>query len=92
MPQRPAPTDDSGFQPIPSRSTSLTARGPPSRPPPPVFDISFKPRADLYAKGNDAALLLRDLSRLGELSIYCDTSSLADARGSRAEAAYLSWK
>jgi two-component system chemotaxis sensor kinase CheA len=43
----------------------------------PSYDVVFKPRSDLYSKGNDATLLLRDLSRLGEMSIYCNMDSAA---------------
>ena len=86
----PAPSDDSGFQPIPfsfdddfgGAATTV----------PPTFDVSFKPRRELYAKGNDAALLLRDLSRIGEMSIHCDMDSLPSLDDIDPEGAYFSWK
>lgn len=86
----PAPSDDSGFQPIPfsfdddfgGEATTV----------PPTFDVSFKPRRELYAKGNEAALLLRDLSRIGEMSIHCDTDSLPSLDDIDPEGAYFSWK
>lgn len=49
----------------------------------PSFQITFKPHASLYSKGNEAALLLRDLSRIGEMSINCDMSEPAFARQAR---------
>jgi two-component system chemotaxis sensor kinase CheA len=86
---QPAPTDDSGFQPIPFSFDDFGTEEPP---PPPSFEVSFKPRSDLYAKGNDAALLLRDLNRLGEMSISCDMSSLPGLDQLDPEAAYFHWK
>jgi two-component system chemotaxis sensor kinase CheA len=86
----PAPTDESGFQPIPfsfgdfgdeeEADSDL-----------PAYEITFKPRSDLYSKGNDATLLLRDLSRLGEMSCYCNMDALPDLDELDAEAAYFYW-
>ncbi|MFP3542847.1 chemotaxis protein CheA [Rhizobium sp. SIMBA_035] len=86
----PVPTDDSGFQPIPfsfgdfgdEEETGSDL---------PAYEIVFKPRSDLYSKGNDATLLLRDLSRLGEMSIYCNTDALVGIDEIDPEAAYFFW-
>ncbi len=56
----PAPTDDSGFQPIPFNFDDSTTSAATDLP---LYEITFKPRSDLYAKGNDATLLLRELAR-----------------------------
>ncbi len=78
-PEASAPTDDNGFQPVPfsfddfggdEESGEAEASDAPS------YDIVFKPRPDLYSKGNEATLLLRDLSRIGEMTIYCDMDEL----------------
>ncbi len=86
----PAPavvsTDDSGFQPIPFSFDAFD-----DEPALPRFAIAFKPRRDLYSKGNDAALLLRDLSRLGEMSIHCDMDALPMLDEMDPEEAYFSW-
>ncbi|AGS20504.1 chemotaxis protein CheA [Rhizobium etli] len=84
------PTDDSGFQPIPfsfddfgdedGAETGL-----------PAYEITFKPRHELYSKGNDATLLLRDLSRLGEMTIYCNMDELPGLEELDPEAAYFFW-
>ncbi|MDE1159742.1 MAG: chemotaxis protein CheA [Neorhizobium sp.] len=89
--ETPKPTDDSGFQPIPftfddfggdeEQAADQT-----------TFEITFKPRRELYAKGNEAALLLRDLSRLGEMSIACDADTVPALDAMDPEAAYFSWK
>jgi two-component system chemotaxis sensor kinase CheA len=86
----PAPSDDSGFQPIPF---SFDDFGDDEAAPEavPSFEVTFKPRSDLYAKGNDAALLLRDLHRLGEMSINCDMSALPPLDQLDPEAAYFKW-
>ncbi|PZM12024.1 chemotaxis protein CheA [Rhizobium tubonense] len=85
-----AATDDTGFQPIPftfddfDGPDDVVAQLP-------QFEISFKPRADLYSKGNDTTLLLRDLSRLGEMSIHCNMDALPLLPEIDAEAAYFEW-
>ncbi|SSC65394.1 chemotaxis protein CheA [Ciceribacter selenitireducens] len=86
----PAPSDDSGFQPIPFSFDDDFGGEPESATP--TFDVSFKPRRELYAKGNEAALLLRDLSRIGELSVHCDMDSLPSLDDIDPEASYFSWK
>ncbi|OJF94261.1 chemotaxis protein CheA [Pararhizobium antarcticum] len=58
----------------------------------PTYEVVFKPKSDLYTKGNEATLLLRDLSRLGEMSIHCDMSNLPPLEELDPEAAYFWWK
>jgi len=58
----------------------------------PTYDIVFKPKSELYTKGNEATLLLRDLSRLGEMSIHCNMDSLPPLDQMDPETAYFSWK
>lgn len=88
-PVAPAPTDDSGFQPIPFSFDDDFGTPPPAKE---TFDVTFKPRRELFAKGNEATLLLRDLSRIGEMSILCDMDSLPPLDSMDPEAAYFSWK
>ncbi len=88
-PAAPAPTDDSGFQPIPFSFDDDFGTPPPAKE---TFDVTFKPRRELFAKGNEATLLLRDLSRIGEMSILCDMDSLPPLDSMDPEAAYFSWK
>lgn len=85
----PAPTDDSGFQPIPFSFDSFDdgEAVDDSR----AYEISFRPRRELYTKGNEAALLLRDLSRIGEMSINCDADGLPALDKMDPEEAYFGW-
>jgi two-component system chemotaxis sensor kinase CheA len=53
--------------------------------------VKFKPRADLYAKANEAALLLRELSRLGRATVELDAHDVPPIHEIEPEAAYLSW-
>ena len=53
--------------------------------------IRLTPRAALYANGNETALLLRELARLGETRVQLDTAGLPGLDGLAAEGAYLSW-
>ncbi|MCO5732980.1 chemotaxis protein CheA [Rhizobium sp. SSA_523] len=85
----PPPTDESGFQPIPFTFDGFEEDEPtiePSR-----FEVSFRPRRELYAKGNEAALLLRDLSRIGDMSINCDIQQLPAFDKMDPEGAYFGW-
>ena len=89
--EAPKPTDDSGFQPIPftfdgfGEEDAEATEGT-------VYEITFKPRRELYSKGNEAALLLRDLSRLGEMTIGCDMETLPDFDKLDPEESYFSWR
>jgi two-component system chemotaxis sensor kinase CheA len=53
--------------------------------------VRFAPRAELYAKANDALRLLRELGRLGEMEVSCDTSTIPLLGELDPEGAYLSW-
>ncbi|KGF68503.1 chemotaxis protein CheA [Hoeflea sp. BAL378] len=98
-PAEPAPqaTDDSGFQPVPfsfdgfedeAEAAELPDEAIAGRS---VFTVRFKPRSDLYAKGNEAVLLLRDLARLGDLQVRCDIDTLPPIDQLDPEGAYFSW-
>ena len=87
---KPEPTDSSGFQPIPFSFDDF-GDAPEEPSDKPAFEVVFKPRSDLYAKGNDAYLLLRDLARVGEISLYCDMSRLPTLERMDPEAAYFQW-
>ncbi|OHV85838.1 chemotaxis protein CheA [Ensifer sp. LCM 4579] len=87
---RPA-VNEEGFQPVAFSFDEFEASEPPTIEPS-TFEIVFKPKSELYSKGNDATLLLRDLSRLGEMSIHCDMDELPALDRMNPEAAYFSWK
>jgi len=87
----PAPTDESGFQPIPFSFDDDFGSDEPAVDATPEYEVNFKPRSDLYAKGNDATLLLRDLSRLGEMNIFCDMDTLPGLVDLDPEGAYFRW-
>lgn len=53
--------------------------------------IRFKPYADLYAKANETALLMRELARLGPVDVSVDTEGLPDLAALDPEGAYLTW-
>ena len=75
---------DFSFQPLSAAAPSAPAAGGGWR-------VRFKPRADLYAKANEAALLLRELARLGETVVELDTTDLPALTDLDPEAAYLAW-
>ncbi len=55
------------------------------------WEIVFTPHASLYRNANEPALFLRELERLGLLSVSVDASRLPTLEGLEAEGAYLSW-
>ena len=55
------------------------------------FVVKFKPRGDLYAKANEAALLLRELARLGQTVVELDAHEVPALTDIDPEAAYLAW-
>ncbi len=83
--------NDEGFQPVAFSFDDFEADEP-ALMEMPTYEIVFKPKSDLYAKGNEATLLLRDLSRLGEMSIHCDMDALPALDRLNPESAYFSWK
>jgi two-component system chemotaxis sensor kinase CheA len=87
--EKPA-VNDEGFQPIPFSFGEFDDE--PADHYVPTCQVVFKPKKDLYAKGNEAVLLLRDVSRLGEMSVYCDMDSLPPLDKMNPEEAYFSWK
>jgi two-component system, chemotaxis family, sensor kinase CheA len=82
--------DDFGFQPLAAgfEFEPLAADAPAG---PKGFTVVFKPHAGLYAHANEAALLLRELGRLGEMTVELDASGLPALDTLEAEGAYLSW-
>ncbi|WOS63337.1 chemotaxis protein CheA [Sinorhizobium fredii] len=88
----PAPVvNEEGFQPVVFSFDDFEVSEPPAIEPS-TFEILFRPKSELYAKGNDATLLLRDLSRLGEMSIHCEMDELPALGSMNPEAAYFAWK
>ncbi len=74
--------DDFDFEPVAVAPEAPAAR---------LWKIRFKPRAELYAKGNEAGLLLREVGRLGEMTVEVDRTALPDLSDLDSEAAYLTW-
>jgi two-component system chemotaxis sensor kinase CheA len=55
------------------------------------WSIYYKPRAELYAKANETAVLLRELGRLGKLTTELDTSALPPFGQMDPEGSYFAW-
>ncbi|MEQ1714582.1 MAG: chemotaxis protein CheA [Hyphomicrobium sp.] len=56
------------------------------------FSIDFRPSAALYHHANEPILILRELGRLGEMQIKCDTSDIPLLDALDPSQSYLSWK
>ncbi len=55
------------------------------------FLIHFSPDSAMYRHGNEAALLLRDLSGLGDIHVECDDSAMPDFAHIDPDESYLRW-
>ncbi|SKA37101.1 chemotaxis protein CheA [Consotaella salsifontis] len=55
------------------------------------FRITYKPRADLYGKGNDSTRLLRECLALGTGVVSCETGEVPVLSELEPEGSYLSW-
>ena len=55
------------------------------------WSVRFRPFPSLYANGNDAIILLRELSRLGPVEPTLDMSQLPPLEDLDPEASYLAW-
>jgi len=55
------------------------------------WKIRFLPKSDIFASGNDPLRILRELDRLGEARIACDSQSLPALADAAPETCYLSW-
>ncbi len=55
------------------------------------FTITFKPHASLYSSANEPVVLLRELERLGEMSVACDVTEVPLLTDLDAEGSYLAW-
>ncbi|MBS0235497.1 MAG: chemotaxis protein CheA [Proteobacteria bacterium] len=55
------------------------------------YRIQFTPHIELYANANEAALIIRELSRLGEVEVNCDASAVPSLDAIDEAGAYLSW-
>jgi two-component system chemotaxis sensor kinase CheA len=56
-----------------------------------VWTVCFRPHPAMYAKANDAGPLLRELGRLGPVSVTLDASELPDLAAMDPEGSYLAW-
>ena len=83
---------DDGFGDFDFQPVSLDAAPEPAPAPADgAWIVAFKPRADLYAKANETALLLRELSALGTAEVTLDDAALPPLETMDPEASYLAW-
>ncbi|HVY87748.1 MAG TPA: chemotaxis protein CheA, partial [Hyphomonadaceae bacterium] len=77
--------DEFGFTPVKFAPVNLSPPGPAR------WTVWFKPSAATYAKGNDAALLIRELERLGPCEIALDDAALPALDELDPETGWLAW-
>ena len=56
-----------------------------------TWSIGFAPKTEMYAKANEAGLVLRELARLGQIDVAFDDATLPPLDQLAAETAYLAW-
>jgi two-component system, chemotaxis family, sensor kinase CheA len=56
------------------------------------YVIGFRPKPELYAKGNETTRLMRELSRLGSLNVHCEIADVPLLANLEPEQSYLSWR
>lgn len=84
--------EDIGFEIVPLSFSLGDDESVESETPQHSYSIEFEPAASLYAKANETCLLIRELGRLGEISVSCDTSELPRLQDLQPEESYLSWR
>lgn len=57
-----------------------------------IFTIQFAPKPDLYRRANEPLLLIRELGRLGNLTVDCKTESIPPLEDIDPQSAYFSWE
>jgi two-component system chemotaxis sensor kinase CheA len=79
---------DFGFQPL---LLSLDSGDEEPAPVQTGYLVAFKPKPELYLKGNETTRLFRDLERHGRIEVDCDISSVPPLAELEPENSYLSW-
>jgi two-component system chemotaxis sensor kinase CheA len=85
------PFQELGFQPLTLSLDGDDAAGAP-QPSGFLYRIAFKPKPELYYKGNETSRLIRELARLGPLKVRCDVSGIPTLNDLDPEAVYLRWE
>ena len=64
----------------------------PAAPAQATWSVIFAPRAALFANANEPVLLLRELDRLGSMTVTLDDSALPDLESLDTDGAWLTWR
>lgn len=84
--------NDEGFTPVEFSFDEFEGDGSDAGTQGEVFRINFHPKPDLYHKGNETLLLLRELETLGDMSVRCIFDQLPAIDQIDPEGSYLSWE
>ncbi len=57
-----------------------------------TIDVTFRPKEEFYARGNEATLILRALGELGPCETTCDASEVPDLKELDVDENHLRWK
>jgi two-component system chemotaxis sensor kinase CheA len=87
--------DDFGFTPLAFNLDDIAAPGLPAIEPvarEEAWKIAFRPLGELYRKANEPAVLLRELGRLGAMTVQMDMAGLPSLDALDPEDGYLAWR
>ncbi len=91
----PEDEDDFGFTPVAVDLDSVQTPDFPAIEPVAVkeaWTIAFRPMGELYRKANEPAVLLRELGRLGAMTVQMDVTALPRLEALDPEDSYLAWR
>lgn len=57
-----------------------------------LYNISFKPKAELFLHANDPIFIIKELHALGDLTVQVSTENLPDLLDLDPESSYLNWE
>ena len=83
---------DFGFTPLPFNLDDIAASQTPAVEREAAWVITFRPLGELYRKANEPAVLLRELARLGKMTVRMDTAALPSLEALDPEDGYLAWR
>lgn len=90
-PPPPADEDEFGFRPVAFDLSALETPPAHVEAAGEAWRVVFRPHARMYANANETGLLLRELSRLGPVTVTLDPSTLPGLDDLVAEESYLTW-
>jgi two-component system, chemotaxis family, sensor kinase CheA len=78
-------------EPVVAASAPTPAQAPAPDTAPKRWEITFRPYAELFARGNDPLRMMRELAEMGQLESNADVSALPACADLQPQSCYLAW-